>query len=148
MKTYPGIIVRQHLTDRKQMGLLRERCAELRNRRLQYCCNLVRMKNGGRIPWNVTAICETYKISCQAGRHLVRGDAANHSKDQSFHLVQWSNITLFLLKTCRDCISSARKSYQVYSLAMNCTREGVWKGDIMVADIEDLEQMDASDMSC
>ena len=28
VKNYPGIIVRQRHTDRKQMGLLRERCAE------------------------------------------------------------------------------------------------------------------------
>ena len=41
--------------------------------------------------------------------------------------VQWSNITWFLLKTCRDCISSARKSYLVYFLALYCTREGSGK---------------------
>ena len=28
VKTIPGIIARQHRTDRKQMGLLREQCAE------------------------------------------------------------------------------------------------------------------------
>ena len=28
VKNYPGIIVRQHHTDQKQMGLLREQCAE------------------------------------------------------------------------------------------------------------------------
>ena len=38
------------------------------------------MKNGGRIPWNVTAICETFRISCLMGGHLARGDSANHSK--------------------------------------------------------------------
>ena len=27
------------------------------------------MKIGGRIPWNVIAICETFKISCLMGRH-------------------------------------------------------------------------------
>ena len=31
-------------------------------------------------------------------------------------------ITLFLWNTCRDCISSAQKSCQVYSLDMRCTR--------------------------
>ena len=75
-------------------------------------------ENGGRVPWNVTVICGTYKISCLMGRHLERSDSENHLKDQLFHLVQWSNITLFLLKTCRDCISSARKPYQVYSSVM------------------------------
>ena len=28
VKIFPGIIVRQHLTDQKQMGLLKEQCAE------------------------------------------------------------------------------------------------------------------------
>ena len=104
------------------------------------------MKNGGRIPWNATAICETSNISCLMGRHLTHGDSVNHFKDQLFHLVRWSNITLFLPKTSRDCTNSARKSCQVYSLDMRCTREGIWKGDILVADIEELEKMDASEV--
>ena len=33
-----------------------------------------------------------------------------------------------------------------YSSVMYCTREGTWKGDIMVADIEELEEMDASEL--
>ena len=97
---YRGIIVRRHLTDRKQMGLLRERKGLL-----QYCCNRVWVKHGGRIPWNVIAICETYKISCLMGRHLMRGDSDNNFKNRLFHMVQWSNITLFLLKTYRDSIN-------------------------------------------
>ena len=101
------------------------------------------MKNGGQIPWGATAICETYKISCLMVRHLVNGDSTNHSKVQQFRLVlrQISPITLFLLKTCRDRISSAQKSCQENSLDM-CWG-GIWKGDIMVADIEELEKMNA-----
>ena len=41
----------QHRTDRKRMGLVKEQHAELRKGHLQYCCNQVRMKNGGWIPW-------------------------------------------------------------------------------------------------
>ena len=52
---FRGIIVRQHHTDRKQMGLLREQYAEWKKVRLQYCCNQVWMKIGGQIPWNATA---------------------------------------------------------------------------------------------
>ena len=80
------------------------------------------MKNGGRIPWSATTNCETYKISCLMGRHLMNGDSANHSKDLSLRLARWSNITLFLSKTCRDCISSARKYYQEYSSVMYFSR--------------------------
>ena len=120
--------------------------AELVKGPLHHCCNQVWMTNGGRIPWSVTATWGTYEISCLLGRHLTRGDSENHSKDQEFHLVQWSNITLFLPKTCRDCISSARKSYQVYSSAHVLYAGGIWKGDTVVADIEELENMDASEI--
>ena len=40
-------------------------------------------------------------------------DSANHSKDPWFRLARWSNITLFLRKTYRDCISSARKGERI-----------------------------------
>ena len=47
------------------MGLLRERCAEFRKGHLRYCCTQTWMRNGGQIPRNVTAICETSKIPCE-----------------------------------------------------------------------------------
>ena len=72
VKIFPGIIVRQHHTDRKQMGLLRKQCAELMKGHMRYCCNQVWMKNGGQIPWNAIPICETFKISCLMGRLHVR----------------------------------------------------------------------------
>ena len=75
----------------------------------------------------------------------MRGDSENHLKHQLFNLVQWSNITLFLLKTCRDCISSARKSYWVY-FGYVLYAGGIRKGDTMVADIGELEEMDASEI--
>ena len=53
---------------------------------------------------------------------------------------------LFLLQTCRDRISSERKSYQVYPSAIYCTRGRIWKGDVLVADIEELEQVDAPEI--
>ena len=39
-------------------------------------------------------------------------------EDPLFRLELWSNVTLFLLNTCRDCISSATKTYQEYSSVM------------------------------
>ena len=67
VKIFLGIIVRQHLTVQKQMGLLKEQCAERRKVRRRHCCNQVWMQNGGQIPWNDFAICETYKISRHMG---------------------------------------------------------------------------------
>ena len=77
------------------------------------------------------------------GKHLTKGDPECPSTDQQYCLEQWSIITLFLRKTNLDCISSAQKSCQVYSSVMHCMRVSIWKGDIMVADIEELEEMDA-----
>ena len=51
-----------------------------------------------------------------------------------------------LRKTYRDFIYLVQKSCQVYSLDLCCPRGRIWKGDIMVADIEKLEQMDASEL--
>ena len=66
------------------------------------------MKNGGRIPC-VTAICETFKISCLMGRHHLKGGPG-----------------IFL-----SCALYAGRT---------------WKRHIVVADIEELEKMDASEL--
>ena len=41
------------LTVQRQKVLLKEQYAELKKELLQFCCNQVWMKNGGRIPWSV-----------------------------------------------------------------------------------------------
>ena len=56
----------------------------------------------------------------------------------------WSNITQFVRKTCRDCIQFGPKVLPGTFLGYALYAGGIWKGDIMVADIEELEEMDAS----
>ena len=146
VKTFLGIIVRRHLTIQKEMGLLREQYAELKKGPLLHCCNQVWMKNGGRIPWNVTAICEMFLISRRTGRHCTIGDLENLLEDQLFHLVQWLNTTLFPWKTSRESINLVGKYYLVYSWGYALYAGGIWKGDILVVDIEELEKMDASEI--
>ena len=80
------------------------------------------MKNGGQIPWNATLICEAFKISCLMGRLHTKGVLENLSKDQSFRLVHWFSITLFLRKTSQESINLERKSYLDCSLDTLCTR--------------------------
>ena len=60
VKIFPGIIIRQHHTDQKQMGLLKEQCAKLKKVPLQYCRNQVWMNIGGQKQWNVIPISETF----------------------------------------------------------------------------------------
>ena len=99
-------------TDEKQMGSPKEQCVELRKGHLRYCCNQVWTMNGERIPWSVTAIFETFKITCLLGRHQCP------LTDQVFLLEQWSA----LRRTYRDYINVALKSCQVYSSVMHDTR--------------------------
>ena len=101
------------------------------------------MKVGGQIPWNVTPICETFKISCLMGRRPMKDVLGNHLKDRSFRLVHWLSITLFLRKDSQESISLERKSYLDCSSDTHCSRGGIWKGDVLVADLEELETMDA-----
>ena len=88
------------------------------------CYNQVWTKNGGRIPWNATAICETFKISWQMGKHHMKGDLESHLKDQWFRLERWWNNVLFLRKTSQDSISFVRRCCLECSLDMHCMR---WK---------------------
>ena len=143
----PRIIVRQHLTVRKQMGLLKRAVRRSERRRhLQYCCNQAWMKSGGRILWHVTAIFETFKTSCLMGKHLTNGGLANHFEGPIIPFCSMVEYHSISAKDVSRLHQFGKKSYQVYSLAMYCTRVGIWKGDIWVADIEELEKMDASEI--
>ena len=122
VKIFPGIIVPRHHTDRKQMGLVKERCAEWKMALLLYCCNQVWMEIGGQILWNVIPICETFKISCLMGKLHARDVLENHLKDRSFRLVHWLSITLHLRRTSQESINLERKYYLDCSLDTLCTR--------------------------
>ena len=104
------------------------------------------MKIGGQIPWNVTLVCETLRISYLLGIHRMRDVLGNLSKDQLFHLVHWLSVTLSLPRISQESINLERKSYMDCSLDTLCTRVGIWKGDVLVADLEELETMDASEI--
>ena len=47
------------------------------------------MKIGGQIPWNATAICETFEISCLMGRHPMKGGSEYHLMARLFRLERW-----------------------------------------------------------
>ena len=104
------------------------------------------MKIGGQIPWNVTPICETFKISCLMGRPHMRDVLGNHLKDRSFRLVHWLSITLFTAKDQSRIHQFGKKVLPGLFLGYALYAGGIWKGDILVADIEELETMDASEI--
>ena len=71
----------------------------------------------------------------------------NHLKDRSFRLVHWLSITLFLGKTSQESINLESKSYLDCSSDTLCTREEFGRVlYLLVADVEELETMDASEI--
>ena len=103
------------------------------------------MKNGWLILWSATAICEKFKSSWHTGKHLMNGDSENHSKARWFHLVEWLMIFWFLHETRQGSTYLARKCYK--NIPRKCINRGrIWK-DILVADMEELENLDASEIN-
>ena len=97
------------------------------------------MKNVGLILWNdVIPICETYKTSWLMGKHLMKDDSEIHLKAPLFRLVHLLSIIRLPRMTNEGSTNLVRK-YQEYSLDMASFAEGIQKGDILVADIEELE---------
>ena len=146
VKIFTGIILRRHHTGRKQMRLLKEQYAECKKVRLQYCWNGVWMENGGQIPWNAVPICETFKISCLMGRLHTTGVLENHVKDQSFRLVPWLRKYTISSKNQSRIHHFGKKVLPGLFLGYALYAGRIWKGDILVADIEELETMDASEI--
>ena len=70
----------------------------------------------------------------------------SHLKDLLFLLVHLLSITLFLRRTSPESINLERKVYLDLFLGYALYAEGIWKGDVLIADLEELETMDASEI--
>ena len=88
------------------------------------------MKVGGQILWNVTPICETSQIYYLMGRRPMKDVLGKHLMDRTLHLVHWLSITQKLRRTSQESINLGRKSYLDCPSDMQCTRSGIWKGDV------------------
>ena len=104
------------------------------------------MKVGGQILWNVIPICETSQIYYLMGRRPMKDVLGNHLKDLLFHVIHWLSIILLLQRTSQDSINLERKSYLDCSSDTLCTRGAFGKCDVLIADLEELETMDASEI--
>ena len=72
----------------------------------------------------------------------MKGGSEYHLTEELSSLEQWSNITLFLqrpFETTPKVLPGIFLGYVLHA-------KGIWKGDILVADIEELEHMDASEL--
>ena len=123
VKIFPGIIPRPHRTGRKTNGI-----AERAVRRVKEGTSAVLLQSGLDEKWWVDSMeCCTYLRNIQDllsdGKTLHTKDVLeNLLKDQSFRLVHWLSITLFLRKTSQQSINLERKSYLDCSLDTLCTR--------------------------
>ena len=103
------------------------------------------MISGGQILWNALAIGETSKTSWQTCKLRMNEDLENLSKDQLFHLVHWWNTSQIPREKARihqfgnEVVSGIFLGYALIA-------GRIWKGDILVADIEELEKLDASEI--
>ena len=141
-----GIIVRRHLIGQKQMGLLREHCAELKKGHLLYCCNHFWTANGGRIPWNVPATCEICSTNYLMGRHHTKGVSVNNLIGL---IVPFGSLVEYHPKSTKDQSRIQQFGKKVplgIFLDYVWNAGGIWNWDILVVDLDELEEMDASEV--
>ena len=148
MKNYRGIIERPHFIVQKQTELQNELYDEWKTEHQLYYCSPDWMIRSGQIPWNAIAICEMSKISWQTEKLRMNEDLVNHLKDQPFHLVHSGGISPKLRERERVKARIHQFGKKVLSgifLGYALIAGRIWKGDILIADIEELENWDASE---
>ena len=127
---------------RLHVRLLKKQCAEWKNN----LCNVVAMKVGGHILWNVMPICETSQICCPMGRRPMI-DVLGHPFTGPIipfgSLVEYHPITakdqLRIHQFGKKISPELFHGYALYA-------RGIWKGDVLVADLDELETMHASEI--
>ena len=105
------------------------------------------MKSGGQILWIVTPICETLQISYLMGKRRYERRFGQPFKGQ---IIPFGSMVEYYPTTAKDqsrihqfgkkVLPGLFLGYALYAGG------GIWKGDILVADIEELETIDASEI--
>ena len=99
------------------------------------------MKVGGQIPWNVTLVCETSQVKTPNERRF--GEPFNGPIIPFGSLVEYHPITAKDQSRIRQF---GKKVLPGLFLGYALYAGRIWKGDILVADLEELETMDASEV--
>ena len=104
------------------------------------------MKVGGQILWNVTPICETSQIYCLMGRRLMKDVLGNNLKGP---IIPFGSLVEYHPRTAKDqsrIHQFGKKVLPGLFLGYALYAGGIWKGDVLIADLEELETMDASEI--
>ena len=146
VKIFPGIIVRRHHTDRKQIGLLRGQCAEWKDG-----TSAVLLQSGLDEKWWAGFMeCYTYLRNIQ--------DLLSDGKtpyDRRFEeplkgpIIPFGSLVEYYPISAKDLSRIHQLGKKVLPglfLRYALYAGGTWKGDALVADLEELETMDASEI--
>ena len=104
------------------------------------------MKVGGLILWNVILICETSQIYCLMGRHPMKDVFGQPFKGP---IIPFGSLVEYYPITAKDqsrIRQFGKKGLPGLFLGFSMNVGGIWKDDLMVADLEELETMDASEI--
>ena len=104
------------------------------------------MKVGGQILWNVTPICETSQIYYLMGRRPIR-DVFGQPLEGP--IIPFGSLVEYHPTTAKDqsrIHQFGKKVLPGLFLGYALYAGGIWKGDVLVADLEELETMDASEI--
>ena len=105
------------------------------------------MKVGGQILWNVTPICETSQIYYLMGRRPMKDVFGQPFKGP---IIPFGSLVEYHPITARDQSRIHQFGKKVLPWTglriCICTRWRIWKGDVLIADLEELETMDASEI--
>ena len=104
------------------------------------------MKVGGQILWNVTPICETSQIYYQLGRTPYERRFGQPFKGP---IIPFGSLVEYHPITAKDqsrIHQFGKKVLPGLFLGHALHAGGIWKGDVLIADLEELETMDASEI--
>ena len=104
------------------------------------------MKVGGHILWNVTPICETSQIYYLMGRRPMKDVLGNHLEGP---VIPFGSLVEFHLITSKDqsrIHQFGKKVLPGLFLGYALYAGGIWRGDVLIADLEELETMDVSEI--
>ena len=146
MKIFPGIIVRRHHTDQKQMGLLKRAV-----RRVKEGTSAVLLQSGLDENWWADSMeCYTYLRNVQ---DLLSDGKTPYERrfGKPFEgpIIPFGSLVEHYPISAEDQSRIHRFGKKVLPglfLGYALYAGGIWKGDILVADIEELETMDASEI--
>ena len=104
------------------------------------------MKIGGQIPWNAIPLCETSQIYYLMGRRPMKDVLGKPFKGPIIQFGSLVEYHPFTAKEKSRIHQFGKKELPGLFLGYALYAGGIWKGGVLVADLEELETMDASDI--